>query len=89
MSHTDIENVIVGGDLNITLQAIDKTGGTFWKPTIARDKLITLMNQFALVDIFREQNPLKKGYRYKSKALKLCSTSFFNSSAPYAMGRTD
>ena len=89
MSNTDIENVIVSGDLNITLRAIDKTGGTFWKPTIARNKRITLMNEFALVDIFREQNPLKKSYRYESKALKLCSTSFFNSSAPYAMGRTD
>ena len=73
MYNTDIENVIVGGDWNITLQAIDKTGGTFWKPTIARDKLIMLMNEFALVDIFREQNPLKKRYTYKSKALNLCS----------------
>ena len=72
MSNTDIENVIVGGDWNITLQAIDKTGGTLWKPTIARDKLIMLMIEFALVDIFRERNPHKKSYTYESKALKLC-----------------
>ena len=73
MSNTDIENVIVGGDWNITLQAIDKTGGTLWKATIARDKLIMLMIEFALVDIFRERNPHKKSYTHESKALKLCS----------------
>ena len=77
MSNTDIESVIVGGDWNITLQAIDKTGGTFWKPTIARDKLIMLMNEFALVNIFRERNPHKKSYTYESKALKLCSRNNF------------
>ena len=73
MSNTDIERLIVGGDWNITLQLIDKRGGTSWKPTAARDKLLTLMNEFALVDIFRERNQHKTSYTYESKALKLSS----------------
>ena len=40
MSNTDTERLIVGGDWNITLQSIDKKGGTSWKSTTARDKLL-------------------------------------------------
>ena len=73
MSNTDTERLIVGGDWNITLQSIDKKGGTSWKSTTAREKLLTMMNEFALVDIFRERNQHKKSYTYESKALKLSS----------------
>ena len=60
MSNTDTERPIVGDDWNITLQSIDKKGGTSWKPTTARDKLLTMMNEFALANIFRERNQHKK-----------------------------
>ena len=73
MSNTDTERLIVGGDWNITLQSIAKKGGISWKSTSARDKLLTMMNEFALVDIFRERNQHKMSYTYESKALKMSS----------------
>ena len=78
MSNTDTERLIVGGDWNITLQSIDKKGSTSWKATTAREKLLTMMNEFALVDIFRERNQHKKGHTYESKALKLSSRIDFS-----------
>jgi len=69
MSNTDTERLIVRGDWNITLQSIDKKVDTSWKYTSAREKLLTLMNEFALVDIFRERNQHKMSYTYESKAL--------------------
>ena len=73
MSNTDTERLIVGGDWNITLQPFDKRGGTPWKSTIARDKLLTIMKEFAVVDIFRKRNQHKTNYTYESKALKMSS----------------
>ena len=73
MSNTDVENLIIGGDWNISLQAIDKKGGNPWKPTVSRDLLMTMMKEFDLVDVYREKNPTNKSYTYESKALKLCS----------------
>ena len=69
MSNTDTERLIVGGDWNITLQSIDKKGGTSWKSTTAREKLLTMMNEFALVDIFRERNQHKKAIPMNLKHL--------------------
>ena len=46
MSNTDTERLIVGGDWNITLQSIYKKGGTSWKSTNAREKLLAMMNEF-------------------------------------------
>ena len=73
MSNTDIDNLIVGGDWNVSLQAIDKKGGNPWKATASRDQLVSMMKEFDLVDAFREKNPIKKSYTYESKALKLYS----------------
>ena len=73
MSNTNTERLIVRSDWNITLRSIDKKGGTLWKPTTARDKLLTMMNEFALTDIFRERNLQKISSTYESKALKLTS----------------
>ena len=73
MSNTDIENLLIGGDWNISLQAIDKKGGCPWKLTASREQLLTMMKEFDLVDVFRAKNPNKKSYTYESKALKLCS----------------
>ena len=73
MSNTDVENLIIGGDWNISLHAIDKKGGNPWKLTVSRDLLVTMMKEFDLVDVYREKNPKNKSYTYESKALKLCS----------------
>ena len=74
MSNTNTERLTVGSDWNITLQSIDKKGGTLWKPTgTARDKLLTMMNESALTDIFRERNLQKISSTYESKVLKLTS----------------
>ena len=73
MSNTDIENLLMGGDWNISLQVIDKKGGSPWKPTASREQLVTMMEELDLVDVFRAKNPNKKSYTYESKALKLCS----------------
>ena len=73
MSNTDIANVIIGGDWNVTLYAIDKKGGAPWKPNMYRDNLISMMEELELVDIFRKLNPSKLSFTYESKALNLCS----------------
>lgn len=54
MFNINIERFIVGGDWNIILQLIDKKGGILWKFIIVREKFFMMMNEFVLVDIFRE-----------------------------------
>ena len=71
MSNTDIANVIIGGDWNVTLHAIDKKGGAPWKPNMYRDNLISMMEELELVDIFRKLNSGKLSFTYESKALKV------------------
>ena len=90
MSNTDTERLIVGGDWNITLQPIDKRGGTPWTSTITRDKRLTMMKEFALIDIFRERKQHKTNYTYESKALKMSSRIdfFFNCSTSHNSCRT-
>ena len=79
MSNTDIENLLIGGDWNISLQAIDKKGGSPWKPTTSREQLVTMMEEFDLVDVFRAKNPNKKATRTNQKRLSYirASTSFY------------
>ena len=71
VSNTDTGSLIIGGDWNVTLEAVDKKGGVPWKPTIYRDKVDTMMEEFSLVDVFRRQNPTEKSFPFVSKALKL------------------
>ena len=52
MSHTEINNLIVGGDWNVTFQAIDKKGGIPWRPTSCRDNLMVIMDDIGLIDVF-------------------------------------
>ena len=73
MSNTDVENLIIGDDWNVSLRDIDKKGGNPWKPTVSRDLLLTMMREFDLVDVCREKYTQNKSYTYESKALKLCS----------------
>jgi len=50
-----------------------KKGGSPWKATASRDQLVTRMQEFDLVDVFRVKNPNRESYTYESKALKLYS----------------
>ena len=66
-------NLIVGGDWNVTVEAVDKKGGSQWKPTTYRNQLISL------IDVYRNLNPNKLCFTYESKALKLSSRTDFSS----------
>ena len=72
-SNTDIGTLVIGGDWNVALYAIDKKGGAAWTPHTYRDNLISMMRELELVDIFRKQYPSKLSYTYESKALNLRS----------------
>ena len=48
LSNAEIDNVIIGGDWNVTLERIDKKGGGHWKPTPYRDKLLLMMEELNL-----------------------------------------
>jgi len=73
MSRTSLTNLIIGGDWNVTLEAIDKKGGIQWKPTACRNQIIGLMNELDLVDTLREKNPNKKCYTYEASARNIKS----------------
>ena len=73
MSHTEISNLIVGGDWNFTLQAIDKKGGIPWRPTIYRDNLMAIMDDIGFIDVFRKLYPNERSFTYESKSLKVRS----------------
>ena len=49
ITNVDIGNLIVGGDWNVTLEAVDKKGGSQWKPTSYRNQLISMMKEFSLI----------------------------------------
>ena len=73
MYNTDVENLIIGGDWNVTLQSLDKRGGIPWKASTYRDSLISMMEELELIDVFRKQYPRKPCFSYESKALKVSS----------------
>ena len=73
MSNTDTSNLIIDGDWNVTLQSLDKRSGVPWKASTYRKKLISMMEELGLIDIFRKQYPQKLSFSYESKPLKFCS----------------
>ena len=77
LSNAEIDNLLLGGDWNVTLERIDKKGGAHWKPTTYRDKLLLMMEELFLSDVFRKKNPSKKGFTYQSKDLKNQSRIIF------------
>ena len=72
-SNANISELILGGDWNVALEAVDKSGGIPWRPTAYREQVLALSREFGLVDILRVKNPNGKFYTYESKALKLKS----------------
>ena len=73
VSKVEIDNVIIGGDWNVTLESVDKKGGAQWKPSTYRDRLLLMMEELNLSDEFRKKNPSKNSYTYESKHLKVKS----------------
>ena len=59
MSNTDTSNLTIGGDWNVTLQSLDKRGDVQWKSSTYRNKLISMMEELELINIFRKQHPQK------------------------------
>ena len=55
MSKSSLSHVIIGGDWNVTLQAIDKQGGIQWKPTVYRYRITAMMEELDLIDVFRKK----------------------------------
>ena len=71
--YLSVDKLIIGGDWNVTLGCIDKKGGAKWVPSAYRDKVISMMEDLDLVDIFRQKKPLKMSFTYESKFLKVKS----------------
>ena len=60
ISKTDVSNLIIVGDWNVT-RGCDNKGGIRWKPGAYRDLLVQFMNELDLVDVLRIKNPIAKG----------------------------
>ena len=73
ISKTDVSNLIIVGDWNVTLEAVDKKGGIQWKPSVYRDLLVQFMDELNLVDVLRIKNPSKRCFTYESSTLKMKS----------------
>ena len=51
----------------------DKKGGIPWRPTLYRDKLIAIMDDIGLIDVFRKLHPNERSFTYESKSLEVRS----------------
>ena len=67
ISKTDVSNLIIVGDWNVTLEAVGKKGGIQWKPSVYRDLLVQFMDELDLVDVLRIKNPSKRCFTYDSQ----------------------
>ena len=70
---SEMTNVTIAGDWNCTLTKKDKKGGALWKPTPFRNLLLTTMETFDLIDIYRARYPNLELFSYESKALQIKS----------------
>ena len=61
LSNANVSRLIVGGDWNVALDAIDKKGGIPWRPTTYRDYTIAICEELDLIDILRKKN-LRQNY---------------------------
>ena len=68
---SELTNIIIGGDWNCTLTKKDKKGGALWKPTPFRNLLLTNMETFDLIDIYRTGHPNSQHFSYESKSLQV------------------
>ena len=70
---SEMTNIIIGVDWNCTLTKKDKKGGAFWKPTPVRNLLLTTVETFDLIDIYRTRHPHLQLFSYGSKSLQVKS----------------
>ena len=70
---SEMTNIIIGGDWTCALTKKDKKGGAFWKPTPFRNLLLTTMETFDLIDIYRARHPNLQLFSYESKSLQVKS----------------
>ena len=54
---SEMTNIIIRGDWNCTLTKKAKKGGALWKPIPFRNLLLTTMETFDLIDIYRVRHP--------------------------------
>ena len=66
---SEITSLIIGGDWNCTLAKKDKSGGSKWKPTNLRNRILMMIEMFHLIDVHRKCHPNLKKFSYFSKAL--------------------
>ena len=55
-SNANISELILGGDWNVALEAIDKSGGIPWSPTAYREQVLALSGEFRLVEILSKES---------------------------------
>jgi len=70
-SNSNVSEHILGGDWNVALGTIDKSGYIPWKPTAYHEQMLTLSREIGLVDILRAKNPNGKFYTYESQVFKI------------------
>ena len=70
---TEMSALIIGGDWNCTLSKKDKLGGSTWVPTNYSKLVLTSMDIFDLIDIYRVSYANLRKFTYESKALKMKS----------------
>ena len=68
---SEMTNITIGGDWNCTRTKKDKKGGALWKPTPFRNLLLTTMETFDLIDIYRTGHPNSQHFSYESKSLQV------------------
>ena len=73
LQNANMDKLIIGGDWNVTLECIDKKGGARWEPTAYRNKLVSMMKDLDLTDIFWGKKPKKLSFTYQSKFLQVKS----------------
>ena len=70
MSKSLLSNLIIGGDWNVSLRAIDKQDGIQWKPTAHRHQIIAMIEGLDLSDDFRKMHPKQEGFHLRVRRTK-------------------
>jgi len=66
-SNANVSRLIVGGDWNVALGAIDKKSRRPWRRTTYRDLIIGMCEELDLIDILRKKKPNARLFTFESK----------------------
>jgi len=71
--------LVIGGDFNLVLNPdLDKKGGLLNTKIRARERLIELIEEFNLIDVWRVMNPDKKRFTWRQKMPQIhCRLDYF------------